>query len=66
MSIAIFCITLKPENEKFIKDLSYIPVGLGDKKFSKIFLQISQVQISQIKILFMVNILFIIGYGKTI
>ena len=37
MSLAIFCITLKPENEKYIKELSYIPVGLGNKKFSKNF-----------------------------
>ena len=37
MSLAIFCLTLKPENEKYIKELSYIPVGLGNKKFSKNF-----------------------------
>jgi hypothetical protein len=34
-NISMFCLTLKPEHEKMIKDLSYIPVGLGDKKFSK-------------------------------
>ena len=30
----MFCLTLKPENEKKIKELSYIPVGLGKEKFS--------------------------------
>lgn len=31
----MFCITLDTDHEKIIKDLSYIPVGLGEKKFSK-------------------------------
>ena len=30
----IFCLTLEPEHEEIIKKLSYIPVGLGKKKFS--------------------------------
>jgi len=33
--ISMFCMTLNPDHEKIIKDLSYIPVGLGNKKFSK-------------------------------
>ncbi len=33
----IFCLTLNPSHEKFIKELSYVPVGLGDKKFSENF-----------------------------
>ena len=31
----IFCLTLNPNDEKKIKKLSFIPVGLGDKNFSK-------------------------------
>ena len=34
-NISLFCITLNPEHEKLIKKLSYIPVGLGEKKFSQ-------------------------------
>ena len=33
-NISMFCLTLEPEHEKIIKKLSYIPVGLGYKKFS--------------------------------
>jgi hypothetical protein len=33
-NISFFCLTLDPEHEKLIKELSYIPVGLGNKKFS--------------------------------
>ena len=29
----MFCITLEPSHHKFIKELGYIPVGLGEKKF---------------------------------
>ncbi len=31
----IFCLTLNPEHEKIIKELSYVPVGLGNLKFSE-------------------------------
>ena len=34
-NISIFCLTLNPEHEEKIRMLSYIPVGLGDKNFSK-------------------------------
>ena len=34
-NISLFCITLNPDHEKLIKKLSYIPVGLGEKKFSQ-------------------------------
>ena len=34
-NVTIFCLTLNPEHEELIKKLSYVPVGLGDKKFSK-------------------------------
>ena len=30
----IFCLTLNPDHENLIKKLSYVPVGLGDKKFT--------------------------------
>ena len=29
----MFCLSLEPNHYKFIKDLGYIPVGLGDKNF---------------------------------
>ena len=34
----MYCLTMKPEHEKEISDLKYIPVGLGKEKFSKNFL----------------------------
>jgi hypothetical protein len=34
-NISLFCLTLNPSHEKLIKKLSFIPVGLGDKKFSE-------------------------------
>ena len=37
-NLSMYCLTLKPEHEKKISDLKYIPVGLGIKKFSKNFL----------------------------
>ena len=33
MNLNMFCLTLEPNHYKFIKELSYIPVGLGDKNF---------------------------------
>ena len=33
-NLNMFCITLEPSHLNFIKSLNYIPVGLGDKKFS--------------------------------
>ena len=35
---SIYCLTLEPGHEQLIKRLSYIPVGLGEKTFSKEFL----------------------------
>ena len=32
-NLEMFCITLEPNHYKFIKELNYIPVGLGDKNF---------------------------------
>ena len=34
----MFCLTLKPEHESLIRLLNYIPVGLGNNKFSNNFL----------------------------
>ena len=31
----MFCLTLEPSHYKFIKELGYIPVGLGDKNFDE-------------------------------
>lgn len=33
--ITFYCLTLNPDHEEIIKKLSYLPVGLGDKKFSE-------------------------------
>ena len=30
----MFCLTIEPKHINFIKNLNYIPVGLGDKNFS--------------------------------
>lgn len=30
----MFCLTLEPNHYEFIKQLGYIPVGLGDKNFN--------------------------------
>ena len=65
-NVSIFCLTLKPEHEKQIKKLSYIPVGLGHKIFPRIVITINLVIIFLLKIHFMVNILFTIGFGKII
>ena len=34
-NLKIFCLTLDPNHLEFIKNLGYIPVGLGEKNFSK-------------------------------
>ena len=33
-NLKMFCLTLEPSHLDFIKGLNYIPVGLGEKKFS--------------------------------
>ena len=33
--LQMFCLTLKPYHYSFIKDLDYLPVGLGDEKFDE-------------------------------
>ena len=34
-NIRMYCLTLEPSHYKFIKDLGYIPVGLGEKDSSE-------------------------------
>ena len=34
-NLKMFCLTLNPNHYNFIRDLSYIPVGLGEKKFNE-------------------------------
>jgi len=33
INLKMFCLTLEPTHKEFIKELGYIPVGLGEKKF---------------------------------
>ena len=49
-----------------LKKLNYIPVGLGDDNFNKNWMKDNIGKIFLKKILIMVNILFIIGFGKII
>ena len=63
-NLQMFCLTLEPSHLEFIKSLNYIPVGLGEKKFSdKWFTDKNGKNISK-KIEIMVNILFTTGCGK--
>ena len=63
-NLSMFCLTLNPDHEKIIKNLSYIPVGLGKKNFSKeCFSDKTGLNISQ-KTHITVSILFTIGFGK--
>ncbi len=34
-NLNMFCLTLEPNHYKFIKELGYIPVGLGEKEFNE-------------------------------
>ena len=34
-NLKMFCLTLEPSHLNFIKNLNYIPVGLGNKNFSE-------------------------------
>ena len=62
----MFCLSLEPKHYNFIKELGYLPVGLGEKSFGKEwFSDRSGINISK-KISIMENILIIIGFGKII
>ena len=65
-NLNMFCLTLEPNHYKFIKELDYLPVGLGEKILMKNGLVINQAKIFQKKIRIMVSTLIIIGFGKTI
>ena len=34
-NLNMFCLSLEPKHYNFIKELGYLPVGLGEKDFSK-------------------------------
>ena len=59
----MYCLTMKPEHEKEISDLKYIPVGLGKEKFSKNFLSDKSGETISEKIHITESILFIVD-GK--
>ncbi len=65
-NLKMFCLSLEPEHYEFIKKLEYIPVGLGGGILIKIGLPINRDQVSRKKTNITENILFTIGYGKTI
>ena len=37
-NLKMFCLTLDPSHEKFIREANYVPVGLGEKIFPSSFL----------------------------
>ena len=60
----LYCLSLFNDDYKKIKDLGYIPVGLGTNKFDSKWLRDNTGNNISKKINFMENILFIIGFGK--
>ena len=65
-NLNMFCLTLEPSHYKFIKDLGYAPVGLGDKIFNQDWFSDKSGKSISKKINIIANILFITGYGKII
>ena len=61
----LYCLSLFNEDYKKIKDLGYIPVGLGTNKFDSKWLRDNTSNNTRKKINFMKNIFFIISFGKT-
>ena len=57
---------MEPNHLETIRELNYIPVGLGEKIFQVTGNEIIQAKIFHIRINTMVSILFITGYGKII
>jgi len=37
-NLTMFCLTLEPSHQKFIKELGYTPVGLGEKNLAIIIM----------------------------
>ena len=60
----IYCLCLHNKVLPVIKKLGYVPVGLGNDKFSKEWIRDNTLKISLTKINIIVSILFIIGFGK--
>ena len=60
----MYCITIFDHHYNKIEKLGYLPVGLGENILSEKFLVDYNGENISKKILFMVNILFIIGCGK--
>ena len=65
-NLNMFCLTLEPNHYKFIKELGYTPVGLGEKNFNKDWFTDKSKIVFRRKMKIMVNILIIIGFGKII
>ena len=63
-NLKMFCLTLDSNHLNKIKKLEYIPVGLGQEDFSTDWHTDKVGNQFQIKIHFMENIHFIIGFGK--
>ena len=63
--LKMFSLCLHSSYYDEIKDLNYIPVGLGTNEFSNLWLKDDTKDNISKKILFMANIRFTIGYGKT-
>jgi len=65
-NLNMFCLALEPNHYKFIKELGYIPVGLGENNFNKDWFSDKSGKNISKKINIIVSIHFIIGYGKII
>ena len=63
-NLLIYCLSLNNEDLDKIKSLNYIPVGLGDKKFSSDWTRDNIGENISNKTNITVNIHFIIGSGK--
>ena len=62
----MFCLSMNPDHLKMIKEIGYIPVGLGKNVFSNEWMRDNTLDNISSKINFTVNIHFIIGFGKII
>tara|TARA_B100000401_G_C52535494_1_gene591202 strand:- start:431 stop:631 length:201 start_codon:yes stop_codon:yes gene_type:complete len=61
----MYCICVHNNLLNKVKELNYIPVGLGDDNFNEEWMRDNtKKKIYRIKINIMVNIHFIIGFGK--
>ena len=66
-NLKMFCLTMSSSHLNFIKDIKYIPVGVGNDDFSKeYFTDKYSKNIAKKNKYYGRNILFTTGYGKTI